>query len=334
MEKFKIFSYYFCFIVFIDKLQLSNCSEFNPKNNKGQNEIEKISKKKLSNTICNIQNCLYCDHRNECVKCKEEYELYKSRCYSKNCQIYGFCRFCDEYDCLKCIKGFKLNHGICDIKEPSKKKYILSIILPILLIIIIIYIIYKYIQLSREKIKTGQVIKSNHPKSGFYQLEGLDNVIDSSKIKTLGLNQSDEKLEKDCGQQVVNCCVVCGKKNTYAIANCGCSLCFDHYKVIKLDKKIKCRIHNIFLTSNFSFKMLVKSNIKGNALDKLGLSKCPICKLNDAKQSFNCGCSMKVCEKCFNDNVYVLKYNQCPGCGMPYNPYPNKKKKKKKEDYK
>ena len=29
---------------------------------------------------------------------------------------------------------------------------------------------------------------------------------------------------------------------------------------------------------------------------------------------------MKLCEKCFNDNVYILKYNQCPGCGNPYNP--------------
>ena len=28
---------------------------------------------------------------------------------------------------------------------------------------------------------------------------------------------------------------------------------------------------------------------------------------------------MKICQKCFNDNVYILKYNQCPGCGLPYN---------------
>ena len=44
---------------------------------------------------------------------------------------------------------------------------------------------------------------------------------------------------------------------------------------------------------------------------------------------------MRVCEKCFNDNVYVLKYNQCPGCGMPYVPINTfKKKKKSKEDVK
>ena len=83
-----------------------------------------------------------------------------------------------------------------------------------------------------------------------------------------------------------------------------------------------------------SFKMVVKSNIKGNALHKLGLPKCPICKINDGTQSFNCGCPMRVCENCFNSNVYVLKYNQCPGCGMPYVPISKVKKKKKVEEEK
>ena len=71
--------------------------------------------------------------------------------------------------------------------------------------------------------------------------------------------------------------------------------------------------------------------IKGNAVKKLGLKVCPICKLNDGTQSFNCGCPMRVCENCFNDNVYVFKYNQCPGCGLPYNPIKFIKKKKKTE---
>ena len=39
-------------------------------------------------------------------------------------------------------------------------------------------------------------------------------------------------------------------------------------------------------------------------------------------------------EKCFNDNVYFLKYNQCPGCGMPYIPVSKIKKKKKVEEEK
>ena len=93
----------------------------------------------------------------------------------------------------------------------------------------------------------------------------------------------------------------------WCISDCGCSICLDHYKMIKNGNSIKCRIHNVFITSKISFQMVEKSNIRGNALDKLGLPKCPICKINDGTQSFNCGCPMRVCEKCFNDNVYVFK---------------------------
>ena len=74
--------------------------------------------------------------------------------------------------------------------------------------------------------------------------------------------------------------------------------------------------------------MTSKSKIKGNALHKLGLPKCPVCKINDGTQSFNCGCPMRVCENCFNDNVYVFKYNQCPGCGKQYTPIQKMKKSK------
>jgi hypothetical protein len=27
---------------------------------------------------------------------------------------------------------------------------------------------------------------------------------------------------------------------------------------------------------------------------------------------------MKLCLKCFNENVYVFKYNTCPGCGKKF----------------
>ena len=142
-------------------------------------------------------------------------------------------------------------------------------------------------------------------------------------------NSDDEKLTPE-----VNLCVVCGSKKTYTIADCGCSLCLDDYKIIKGEKeRIKCRIHNIFLSSNISFEMY-KSNLKGNAVEKLGLPICPICKINDGTQGFNCGCPMRVCENCFNSNVYVLKYNQCPGCGMPYVPLKNTRKKRKSIDEK
>ena len=117
-------------------------------------------------------------------------------------------------------------------------------------------------------------------------------------------------------------CIVCGKKKIYAFADCGCGLCKIHWKYIKYNnynEKINCRKHGTQLKS-IIFSLDNQSNIKGHAVEKLGLKKCPICKLNNGTQSFNCKCNMKLCEKCFNEYVYILNYSQCPGCGMPYNP--------------
>lgn len=296
----------------------------------------KNSKKKLSNEYCSIKNCLLCDNRNECIKCKEDYALYNKRCYSKNCEIYGFCRFCDEYDCLKCIKGYKLNYGICDQKEISRKKLYIIIITSFIIILIIVYICIRYNRLSKLRIATGQVIRFIHPKSGFYQLhyETENGGLDISNNKFLSTeNQPTTFSEKPENRSpIVDKCVICENKNIYTIADCGCSICFEHYKIIKNEKKFICKVHKVLINSSITFKMVEKSGIKGNALKKLGLDKCPICKINDGTQSFNCGCSTKVCEKCFNDNVYVFKYKCCPGCGKEYIPIKknNKKNNRKK----
>ena len=205
------------------------------------------------------------------------------------------------------------------------------------------YLCVRYQKKAKERIKTGQILKFSHPKSGYYQLyyeidnnnsnnnNENNNNIESSQNKSFGSTTSDTNGEKEI--PVIKYCVVCHSKKTYSIADCGCSLCEKHFKNIKSEKeRLICRIHKNYLSCNISFKMVAKSNIKGNALDKLGLPKCPICKINDGTQSFNCGCPMRVCENCFNDNVYVFKYNQCPGCGLSYNPIKNISKKKKKSD--
>ena len=312
-----------------------NLSDKNKKIN--SNTIESNKLRNLEVT-CNIKYCLKCGKRNECVKCKNNYELVDKRCFSQKCEIFGFCKYCDEYDCLKCHKGYKLNFGICEIKERSKKILILKICIPVIIIILIIYLYLYKKKKAREKIETGQVIKFNHPKSGFYRLNfdkyntNSEEFQEFSQNKSLSSSNSDSTGDRE--SPVVKVCVVCGNKKIYTIADCGCSICLDDYKIIKGEKeKMKCRVHNVFLSSNISFEMY-KSNIKGNAVEKLGLTKCPICKINDGTQSFNCGCPMKVCEKCFNDNVYVFKYNQCPGCGMPYVPIKHSKKKKKSHDEK
>lgn len=293
----------------------------------------------LENITCNIKYCLACEKRNECIKCKEEYELVNKRCYSKNCEIFGFCKYCDEYDCLKCQKGYKLNFGICDKKERNIKLILLKLSIPIIVVILLIYLYFYRRKKAREKIETGQVIQFNHPKAGFYKINfdkftnnNSEEFQEFSQNKSLSSSNSDSSPDKESPE--VNLCVVCGSKKKYAIADCGCSICLEDYKIIKGEKeRIKCRIHNVFLSSNISFEMF-KSNLKGNAVEKLGLQKCPICKINDGTTNFNCGCPMKVCEKCFNDNVYVFKYKQCPGCGNPYVPITNSKKKKKSTDEK
>ena len=340
---------YFHFIILIlVNIKLSNSipqiennnNNFKSKELLNDNNYSQIFyKRKLSNDFCYIKNCLLCENRNECKKCKEGYELVDQRCFSKNCEIFGFCKYCDDYDCLKCIRGYKLNYGICDKKVRSKKIIILKISIIVIILFLLIYL-YIYIKRkAKEKIETGQVIKFQRPKSGFYQIKfdklNTENGIqDVSQNKSLSSSVSDSGGEKDLQTPEVNFCVVCGNKKTYTIADCGCSLCLDDYKIIKGGKeKLKCRIHNILLSSNISFEM-TKTHIKGNAVEKLGLPKCPICKINDGTQSFNCGCPMRVCEKCFNDNVYVLKYNQCPGCGMPYVPLKIIKKRKKSQEEK
>jgi hypothetical protein len=331
MKIFKIISFS-SFLLFISKIILNNCSSSIIK----QIDTE-INKRKLTDSLCNIKNCITCDNRNECIKCKEGFQLDNKRCYTKSCEIYGFCKYCDEYDCLKCLKGYKLNYGICDTKETSKKKFYFGVILTIILIAIIIYLYNRYKKIALMKIKTGQIIKFMHPKSGFYQLNyENNNEVDISTNKVFISNNNNNENEGGKESPVVNRCVVCENenKNTYTIADCGCSICFEHYKMIKLNKNIKCPIHKVELTSTISFKMEMKSKIKGNALEKLGLPKCPICKINDGTQSFNCGCAMRVCEKCFNDNVYVFKYNQCPGCGMPYHPIKFTKRKNKSSEEK
>ena len=284
--------------------------------------------------LCNIKNCISCKNRNECSKCKEGYELSNHRCYSKECSVYGFCSFCDEYDCLKCNKGYRLHYGICDEQiHGFEKKLILGIGIPIIVISFLIYLYKLFKRRTRENIETGQILKSKHPRPGNYKilLPDSKNDIEFSMSKnsvttTLENNSEKEKPESST-------CIICGKKKIYTFADCGCALCMEHYKLIKSNKEtVKCRIHLVNLSKNIIFQLDRKSQYKGNALEKLGLSLCPICKINQGTQSFNCGCNMRICEKCFNDNVYVLKYNQCPGCGKPYVPDKNNIKIRKKSN--
>ena len=281
-----------------------------------------ISKLNSNPIACNIKNCQKCEKSNECSICKNNYKLINNHCYNTECQIFGFCSYCDEFDCIECMEGYQLNFGTCDkTKNGFKKKLILGILIPTVIIAIFIYLYIQIRNKNKKIIETGKVINLKHPKTGNYIIlpetlrEDQNNSDSFSKCSNLTQNY---ETNEDVDSKV---CIVCGKKKFYALADCGCGLCKEHWKFIKNpnNEKISCRVHGSFLKS-ITFSLDNKTNIKGNAVEKLGLKICPVCKINNGTQSFNCECNMKVCEKCFNDNVYILKYNQCPGCGMPYNP--------------
>lgn len=277
---------------------------------------------KLSNSlICNIKNCERCGKTNECLNCKVNYTLVDNHCYNTKCQIFGFCNYCDEFDCMECIEGYQLNFGTCDRKVNGyKKKLFFGILIPTLILSIIIYLYIHIKNKNKIIIETGKVINLKHPQPGNYIIlpetfREEQNKSDSSSHSS-GLTQLNETIENE----EIKECIVCRKKKIYAFADCGCGLCKEHWNYIKNtnSEKIVCRKHNTILR-NIIFSLDNKTNIKGNAIDKLGLKICPVCKINNGTQSFNCECNMKICQKCFNDNVYILKYNQCPGCGLPYN---------------
>ena len=296
---------------------------------KNNNYLRQLDINNKNDTIisCNIKNCDQCDKTNKCINCKKNYKLLNNHCYNTKCQIFGYCDYCDEFDCIKCIKGYQLNFGTCDkTVNGLKKKLFFGILIPIITISALLYL-YIYIKKKNKKIiETGKVINLKHPKPGNYIIlpetlheeQNTDSFSKSSNITHTYESTKDSDVN-DCN------CIVCGKKKIYAFGDCGCGLCKDHWKFIKNpnNEKIICRKHGTQLKS-IIFSLDNQSNLKGHAVERLGLKKCPICKLNNGTQSFNCKCNMKLCEKCFNEYVYILNYNQCPGCGMDYNPSKDK----------
>ena len=280
-----------------------------------------------NNQICNIKNCENCSDSNSCLTCKKGFELHNKSCYSTECSVFGFCNLCNNYDCIRCEKGYKLLYGTCDIKQNSKLFIqVLSYIIPsfVIIIILIIFFICRYLDKKKIVFVKDNIIKEKHPKCGNYiivntEKSNLSNnetnishisYLQTSSSSSFEKNKRNEKLNK---KKENKGCILCNKESIF-ICNCGCGLCKEHYNKIKNENLI-CPIHNINLEKKFYFSLDKKSNIKGCAIENLGQQLCPICKINTAVQGFNCNCNMKLCLKCFNENVYVFKYNTCPGCG-------------------
>ena len=311
-----------------EKKDVENIKEFKSQNNKIN-----LLKKEEEEDECTIKNCLKCSEKGECIVCNENYILEKKRCYSTQCSIFGFCKFCDEYDCLSCLKGYQLQYGTCDTldKEAKKKRIIyisiISGLITIIIIAIIIFCIFRKKKNKNNNYISDKIITKKHPKTGNYLIvhpikdDSIHNnsiVNNNNNVSSIDKTSYSSSLNIDKTQEKK--CILCHKKNIFSFSDCGCSLCYDHYIFIKDNNEIICPLHKIPLKKSFFIQLEKKSSLKGNAIEQLGQTICPLCKIYPAVQSFNCGCNMKLCTKCFNDNVFVFKYNQCPGCGKPYNP--------------
>ena len=284
---------------------------------------------------CYVANCNYCASKDQCDQCKPGYESLNSKCYSTKCQIFTKCKYCTELDCVHCEKGYKISYGFCEIDENLFKLHILlGVILPLFIIFIIILSCILYFKRRNKKISqkviSADIIGQRKPTSGQYIIINTTNINNSGTISfsddktissaSIGLinkikkNVISSKI-KGNNNNNSNHCILC-KKSIFSFSICGCGLCKEH----SIEKDKKCPIHNCLLEDNMVIKKEKKKKLEkknsNNSDDDVKM--CPVCKIKNGTVSFNCGCPVLLCTKCFNDNVYVFKFNRCPGCNKPY----------------
>jgi len=290
--------------------------------------------RKLPN--CYVANCNYCASKDQCDQCKPGFELLNSKCYSTKCQIFRKCKYCTEFDCVHCEKGYKVSYGFCEIDENLFKLHILlGVILPIFILFIIILSCIIYCRRKKKKISqkviSADIVGQRKPTSGQYIIINTTNINNSGTISfndeknesntPIGIinkikkNVISSKFKHNNSSGNINHCVLC-EKSIFSFSNCGCGLCKEH----SLQKDQKCPIHNSLLEDNMVIKKEKKKLEKKNSHNEDDVKICPVCKIKNGTVSFNCGCPVLLCTKCFNDNVYVFKFNRCPGCNKPYDP--------------
>ena len=270
---------------------------------------------------CNVKNCISCKTPNECYRCKENFTLSNYKCFSNKCEIYGFCKYCSEFECRKCLSGYKLEYGFCD-ELLEDKNILYYYVIPIFIIFLfIVFCIIKYIKYSRHAIISADVLNYRHPSAGSYiivtpqrkEFNLMDNSINptsaSSTISNLG-NDSPAEATK---------CVFCSKEKIFSFANCGCALCKEHTEMTNNEipnEKLECPVHLTPITRTLYIKRSKKSTLKGNAIEQLGgTSMCYLCKIFPADSNYVCQCGTKLCSRCYIGNLYIFKINKCPGCG-------------------
>ncbi len=278
---------------------------------------------------CNIANCLECLSINECKLCKPDFISAENKCYLKECSLFGSqCKYCTEFDCISCIQGYKVSYGFCE-----KEEYLLFLekflgfILPtfLLIVLFIFVVIYKKNKKNglKKKIVKAEIIYKKRPSTGQYIIynNNEDNINEENKenednINNNNNNENEQFINFDLSSEFSsssNNCAICGKKNIFSFSICGCALCKEHSV-----QNLICPIHNIQLNRKFYIKKSFDSvEIIENDKNKY-IKLCSVCNAEPATTNFNCGCPVTVCNKCFNDNIFLFKIKKCPGCNKDY----------------
>ena len=296
------------------------------------------SSKYRSLSTCAVTNCLSCNNPNKCDQCRPNYRLVNKKCYSTQCSMFGECQYCTEFDCVHCQKGYKVEFGYCDVTDNLLRLEILfGVVLPLMLIIalaiVILMIRKKRKTISLKKVISADMISQKRASSGQYVIINTTNITNSGTINITESersfafpNKNDKNDDKVSSNS--NGCVICNSKNIYSFSPCGCGLCKEHSS-----NKLTCPIHGVSVSENLMIKKDKKNIVRVKANERINteenLKMCPVCKISQGTTSFNCGCPVLLCDKCFHDNVFVFKFNRCPGCNKPYFFTPIKKNSKK-----
>ncbi len=284
---------------------------------------KKLKERKLKGgSKCYIQNCNYCLSKNICEQCKEGYELINSKCYNSQCSVYGKCKYCTEFDCVHCERGYKISYGFCEIDDNLYKiQIIIGIILPSLLslffLLLCLYYLRKRNNRKFQKVYSAEIVKKRKTSDGQYIIINTTN-INNTGIISLSDDKVNNKLNENSKlyEKKLNHCILCDN-SIFSFSKCGCGLCKEHAFLV--DYNEICPIHHIPLEEKLIIKRGKKKLTKKNSFED-NVKICSVCKIEKGTLNFNCGCPSLLCSKCFNDNVYVFKFNKCPGCGKPFNP--------------
>ena len=268
---------------------------------------------------CFVANCNTCIKHNKCIQCRTNYILVGKQCLKDTCSIYGKCKYCNEYDCVYCDDGYELKYGYCVLTE-DKVRYdiLLGVVLPLCLILLFALVVV-VIRRRRKKMQNEKVISARNIVGKKRLKNGQYVIINSTNINNIATINIGNKDNMNSSSLFSSNCVVCASKDIYSFTQCGCGLCKEHFKD---DSKAVCPMHGVSICGNMVIKKHKKhiTKLKEKEMVTKGhdVKMCPVCEIMTGTVSFNCGCPVLLCEKCFNDNVFVFKFNKCPGCNKPY----------------